>query len=162
MIDSRNSALRCRQSRTVPGMSARDSDAVITTAASAGWGRFRNRPGTSTIMRMIRAAPVTPVSWVLAPDRSATAVRDPLVLTGNPWNKPAARFAAPMPIISWLPWISCPVRAANADAVEIVSARETRRSPAPRRTGARGRPARTCGMVSGGNPLGSTPTRLTP
>jgi anti-anti-sigma factor len=31
-----NSALRCRQSRAVPGMSARDSDAVITTAASAG------------------------------------------------------------------------------------------------------------------------------
>jgi len=43
-------------------MSARDSDAVITTAARAGLGRFRNRPGTKTIIRMIRAAPVTPVS----------------------------------------------------------------------------------------------------
>ena len=80
-------------------------------------------------MRMIRAAPTTPVSWVFAPERSATAVRDPLVLTGKPWNRPAARFAAPMPIISWLPLISCPVRAANADAVEIVSARETRAMP---------------------------------
>ena len=67
-IDSPNSALRCRHSRTVPGMSASDSDAVITTAASAGWGRFRNRPGTSTIIRMITAAPMTPVSWVFAPD----------------------------------------------------------------------------------------------
>ena len=143
-------------------MSARDSDAVITTAASAGWGRFRNRPGISTIITMIRAAPVTPVSWVFAPDRSATAVRDPLVLTGNPWNKPAARFAAPIPIISPLPSISCPVRAANADAVEIVSARETSAIPsAPANSGPRS-DRRTCGMVSGGNPLGSTPTRLTP
>src|SRR3984885_12162380 len=103
VIDSRNSTLRWRHSRAVAGMSARDSDAVITTAARAGWGRFRNRPGTSTIIKMIRAAPMTPVSWVFAPDRSATAVRDPLVLTGNPWNRPAARVAAPLPVISPLP-----------------------------------------------------------
>ena len=160
--DSANSALRCRHSRAVPGMSASDSDAVITTAASAGCGRLRNNPGTSTIMTMIRAAPTTPVSWVFAPDRSATAVRDPLVLTGKPWNSPAARFAAPMPIISWLPRISWPVRAANADAVEIVSASETTAMPsAPANSGPRS-DSRTCGMVSGGNPLGSTPTRLTP
>ena len=48
-------------------MSASDSEAVITTAASAGCGRFRNRPGTSTIIRMISAAPVTPVSCVCEP-----------------------------------------------------------------------------------------------
>ena len=161
-IDSRNSAFRCRHSRTVAGMSARDSDAVITTAARAGWGRFRNKPGTSTIMRMIRTAPVTPVSCVFAPDRSATAVLDPLVLTGNPWNKPAARFAAPMPIISPLPWTSCPVRAANAEAVEIVSASETRAIPsAPANRGPRS-DSRTDGIVSGGKPLGRIPTRLTP
>jgi len=61
----------------------------------------------------------------LAPDCSATAVREPLVLTGKPWKKDTARFAAPIPIISWLPRTSCPVRAANADAVEMVSARDT-------------------------------------
>ena len=161
-IDTRNSALRCRHSRAVPGISASDSDAVITTAASAGCGRFRNKPGTSTIITMITTAPTTPVSWVLAPDRSATAVRDPLVLTGNPWNKPAARFATPIPVISPLPSISCPVRAANADAVEIVSASDTRAIPsAPPSSGARSA-AWMSGMVSGGNPLGSTPTRLTP
>ena len=143
-------------------MSASDSDAVITTAARAGCGRFRNKPGTSTIIRMIRAAPVTPVSCVFAPDRSATAVRDPLVLTGNPWNNPAARFAAPIPIISPLPRTSCPVRAANADAVEIVSASETRAIPtAPANNGPRS-DRRTDGIVNGGKPLGSTPTRLTP
>ena len=101
----------------------------MTTAASAGCGRFRSSPGTSTIIRTIRAAPTTPVSWVLAPARSATAVREPLVLTGKPWNRPAARFAAPMPSISWLPRISCPVRAANDEAVEIVSAREISAMP---------------------------------
>jgi hypothetical protein len=121
VIDRANSALRCRHNRAVPGMSATDSGAVITAAASAGCGRLPKRPGTSTIMRMISAAPIIPVSWDLAPDRSATAVRDPLVLTGNSWNRPAARFAAPMPIISWLPRISYLVRAANAEAVEMVS-----------------------------------------
>ena len=52
-------------------------------------------------MAAIARAPTTPVSWLLAPDCSATAVRDPLVLTGKPWNSPAEMLAAPMPIISW-------------------------------------------------------------
>ena len=46
---------------------------------------------------MIAAAPTSPVTWVFAPACSATAVREPLVLTGKPWNSPAAMFAAPMP-----------------------------------------------------------------
>ena len=49
-IDRQNSSCRCCHSRAVPGMSASDSDAVMTTAASVGWGRFRNRPGSSTII----------------------------------------------------------------------------------------------------------------
>ena len=61
----------------------------------------------------------------MAPACSATAVREPLVLIGKPWNKPAARLAAPMPIISWLASTSWPVRAAKADEVEIVSVSET-------------------------------------
>ncbi len=55
---------------------------------------------------MIASAPTSPVTWVFAPACSATAVRDPLVLTGNPWNRPAAMLAAPTPIISWLPFTS--------------------------------------------------------
>ena len=69
------------------------------------------------------------MSCVLAPACSATAVREPLVLTGKPWKNPAATLAAPMPIISPLPSTSCPVRAANADAVEIVSVSETSAMP---------------------------------
>jgi len=72
-----------------------------------------------------RTPPSLATATTMLPDRSATAVRDPLVLTGNPWNRPAARFAAPIPSISPLPSISCPVRAANADAVEIVASAET-------------------------------------
>ena len=49
------------------------------------------------------AAPTTPVTCERDPACSATAVREPLVLTGKPWKKPAAMFAAPMPTISWSP-----------------------------------------------------------
>lgn len=52
-------------------------------AASADWGRFPNRPGAALTIKMTRAAPVTPVSWIFAPDRSVTAVRDPLAELGR-------------------------------------------------------------------------------
>ena len=144
-------------------MSASDSDAVITTAASAGCGRLRNRPGTSTSIRMIRTAPTTPVSWVLAPARSATAVRDPLVLTGKPWKSPAARFAAPIPIISWLPSTSWPVRAANdRRGGDRVGQGHQRDAQAPRRTAAPRSDQPTRGMVSGGKPLRQRPDQARP
>ena len=44
--------------------------------------------------------PTRPVTWLLAPDCSATAVREPLVEIAKPWKRPAAMFAAPIPIIS--------------------------------------------------------------
>src|ERR1700723_933054 len=61
--------------------SINDSAATITTAASAVCGRsasseLRNSRSTAT-----KAAPTTPVSWLLAFDCSATAVREPLVDT---------------------------------------------------------------------------------
>ena len=144
--------LALRHSRAVAGMSARDSDAVITTAARAGWGRFRNRPGTSTIIRMIRAAPMTPVSCVFAPDRSATAVRDPLVLTGNPWNRPAARFAAPMPIIRRCRGL--PARCGPRTPTRWRSCQRERpaRCRGPRRTGARDRTGGQTGSSAAGTP----------
>ena len=84
------------------------------------------------------AAPTTPVTCERDPACSATAVREPLVLTGKPWKKPAAMLAAPMPIISWLPRTRSPRRAANDDAVDIVSARATTAmASAPRNSGGR-------------------------
>ena len=138
----------------MPGMSASDREAVITTAASAGCGRFRNRPGSSTIITTISAAPVTPVSWLRAPARSATAVREALVLTGKPWKKPAATLAAPMPIISWLPCTSWP-RALRRRPRRSRSCRPgtpPRCARPPPRAG-RGRTSATVGTVSGGKPL---------
>ncbi len=143
-------------------MSAKEIDALITTAASAGCGRFLNRPGRNTIINAISRAPTTPVSCVFAPERSATAVRDPLVLIGKPWNSPAAMFAAPMPVISRSPRISCPVRAANDVAVEIVSASETIAIAAAPITSGPTSDSLIEGTVNGGNPFGRTPTRSTP
>ena len=84
------------------------------------------------------------------------------MLTGNPWKNPAATFAAPIPIISWFPCTRWPARAANADAVEIVSASATNTMPnAPARSRDRSEND-TCGIVNGGKPLGSGPTTDTP
>ena len=127
--ESMNSVRRWCHSRTVPGTSASDRDAAMTTAASVACGRLRSTPGTSTSMTTIVAAPTTPVTWVLAPACSATAVREPLVLTGKPWKNEAATFAAPIPIISPSPLTSWPVRAANDEEVEMVSVSETSAIP---------------------------------
>ena len=97
-------------------------------------------------------APTRPVTCVLAPACSATAVRDPLVDTGNPWKNPAAILAAPIPIISRLPSISSPERAANDDAVEIVSASDTTAMPKAPATSSPRSENGTWGMVKGGNP----------
>ena len=134
----------------------------MTTAASVGCGRLRNSPGTATSISTIMAAPTRPVTWVLAPDCSATAVREPLVLTGNPWKSPAATFAVPMPIISWLACTSSPLRPANADAVEMVSVSATREIPSAPATSSPKSDAETLGIVNGGSPWGSVPTRATP
>ena len=159
---SRNSVRRTRRSRSVSGMSASDTEAAITTAASVGCGRSWRRPGKNSRMSAIAAAPTRPVSWVFAPACSATAVRDPLVLTGNPWNSPAARFAAPIPIISFCPSISSPLRAANDDAVEMVSVSDTRAIPSAPPASSPMSDSPMSGTVKGGNPWGSTPTTSTP
>ena len=75
-------------------------------------GRFCSRLGASISSRATAAAPTTPVICVRAPAASATGVRDELLLMGKPWKKPAARFAAPSPTISWLGSTGRPVRAA--------------------------------------------------
>ncbi len=81
-------------------MSASEKDAEMTTAARAGCGRLRSNPGATSSMMRIAVAPTSPVTWVRAPLWKATAVRDPLVLTGKPWKSPAAMLATPTPTIS--------------------------------------------------------------
>jgi hypothetical protein len=52
-------------------------------------------------MSAIAAAPTSPVTWVFAPADSATGVREELLLTENPWNRPEATLAAPSATSSW-------------------------------------------------------------
>jgi hypothetical protein len=51
--------------------------------------------GANTSNSAIEIAPTTPVSCDFEPAATATGVRDALLLTGNPWRKPVARFTAP-------------------------------------------------------------------
>ncbi len=55
----------------------------MTMAANADWGILRTNPGTKSNIARTASAATTPVSCVLAPDCSATAVREPLVLMGK-------------------------------------------------------------------------------
>ena len=65
------------------------------------------------------------MSWVLAPDCSATAVRELLDETAKPWKRPAAMLAEPMPIISWFGFTSSPRRALNEVDSAMVSVSDT-------------------------------------
>ena len=73
--------------------SASESAAAMTTAASVVCGRSASSDGKASSSSATSPAPTRPVSWLLAPDCSATAVREPLVETAKPWKKPAAMFA---------------------------------------------------------------------
>src|SRR6185503_15084992 len=100
---SANSEVRTLERRRRAATSNRLIDAAMITAARTGWGIDWTRPGTKMSIASTRLAATRPVSWVFAPDWKATAVRDPLVLTGKPEKRPAARLADPMPASSWLP-----------------------------------------------------------
>src|SRR5579872_4472189 len=97
----------------------------MSTAASAELGRSDNRELKNRRRTITTPLPTTDASWLFAPACSTTAVRDPLVDIAKPWRHPAARLAAPIPIISWLGSISSPRRAPKLDEVAIVSAKDT-------------------------------------
>ena len=93
---------------------------------------------------------------------SATAVRDALVDTAKPWNRPAAMFAAPMPIISWSGRPSRLRRAAKLAEVAIVSVSETRVMPSAAIDSGPTSPTFVHGTLGVGKPRGSAPTVDTP
>src|SRR5687767_13130216 len=98
---------------------------AITTAASALLGRLLRRLGATSSSTATASAPTTPASCVFAPAASATGVRDELLLIGKPWKRPAARFAAPRPTISWFGSTRERVRAAYVRDSTLVSANAT-------------------------------------
>ena len=93
--------------------SARESAAAMTTAASAEFGRLARSPLRNTSNMITTPAPTTPASWLLAPDCSATAVRELLAEMANPRKKPAAMLAEPIPIISLFGFTRSPRRVLN-------------------------------------------------
>jgi hypothetical protein len=59
---------------------------------------------------MTQTTATSECSWVRAPADSPIAVRLPLLLTGNPWNRPAPTLAAPRARNSWLASMLYPPR----------------------------------------------------
>ncbi len=138
-------------------MSISDSAATITTAARAVCGRsasseFRNSSSTAT-----RAGADDPGDLALGSRLLCHRGPEPLVETANPWNSPAAMFAAPMPIISWFGSISSPRRAAKLVAVAIVSVSDTSVMPIAAISSGTTSPAFVQGMVGVGTPCGRAP-----
>ena len=135
---------------------------MMTTAASAVCGRSLSSPGTKTSMITTRPAPTSPVTCVLEPACSATAVREPLTEMAKPWNRPAPTLEAPTAIISRFASTSSPRRAAKLEDVAMVSVSETSTMP----TAAAASVARSLALVQGnegvGSPDGSVPTVFTP
>ena len=82
--ESQNSQRWIRQRRLRSAISNKPIADAMTTAASAGVGRFFSRSGTATSNAATPSAPTTPVTCVRAPAASATGVRDALLLMGKP------------------------------------------------------------------------------
>ena len=139
-----------------------ESAAAITTAASAGWGRFCSNHGRNNSRIATIAAPASPVTCDFEPACSATAVREPLAEIANPWKRPAATFAAPIPIISWFGSISSPRRAAKLVEVAIVSVSDTSTIPSAAISSGPRSLTETCGIDGVGRPCGNAPTVFTP
>ena len=145
------------------GQRGRDDD-----GPEGGLGDVLHCSVANTTTNVITAAPTTPVTCERDPACSATAVRDPLVLTGKPWNRPAAMFAAPMPIISWSPArarrggrrttrpsTSCP---SATTAMATAPRKSLGVRPRDRGHGERGEPCGSTPMVT---PFASRSSRLT-
>src|SRR5262249_36027668 len=134
---------------------------ATTTAARAGVGKWRSRLGAASSKAATPSAPMIPVSWVFAPDASATGVRDELLLIGKPRKKPAARLAAPSPTISWLGLTYRPRRAASARDNPLVSAKQTSAPAAPPTTTGPRSSTPIQGMLKPGRPCGREPRTAT-
>ena len=130
----------------------------MTTAASAEFGRSARSPLKNTSSSTTTPAPTMPVSWLLAPDCSATAVRELLAETANPWKKPAAMLAEPMPIISWFGFTCSPRRALNEVDRAMVSVSDTSVMPTAATSSGTTSPMSVHGTSGVGSPSGRVPT----
>jgi hypothetical protein len=130
----------------------------MTTAASAEFGRSASRPLKKTNSNTTMPAPTSPVSWLFAPDCSATAVRELLEEMAKPWKNPAAMFADPMPIISWFGFTCSPRRALNDVDNAMVSVNDTSVIPMAAISSGTTSPMSIHGTSGVGRPSGRVPT----
>jgi hypothetical protein len=103
---------------------------------------------------MIAVAPTSGVSCVRAPAEMATGVRDALLLIGKPWNRPAARLAAPRATNSWLASTTSRRRVASDCDSTVVSATATKAMPNAPPNSSGWSPSRTSGKRERRQPLG--------
>ena len=130
----------------------------MTTAASAEFGRSARSPLKNTSSSTTTPAPTTPASWLLAPDCSATAVRELLAEMANPRKKPAAMLAEPMPIISLFGFTRSPRRALNEVDRAMVSVSDTSVIPTAATSSGTTSSKLVHGTSGVGSPSGSVPT----
>ena len=136
--------------------------AYTITAPSTAEGRYWMGPVRNSRMTAMVAAAASPLTWLVAPMSSLTAVRDPLAPTGMPWVNPAATLANPNASSSWSASTTSWWRAAKERAVRIESEKPTRKMPAAATASEATSDPLTSGTVSDGRPLGTGPVTLTP
>ena len=130
----------------------------MTTAARAEFGRSARSPLKNTSSSTTMPAPTMPASWLLAPDCSATAVRELLAEMAKPRKRPAAMLAEPTPIISRFGFTCSPRRALNDVESVMVSVRDTRVIPTAATRSGRTSSMSVHGTVGVGRPSGRVPT----
>ena len=157
--ESTTAERRILHTRASREKSARESAAAMTTAASAEFGKSARSPLKNTSNSTTTPAPMMPVSWLLAPDCSATAVRELLAEMANPRKKPAAMLAEPIPIISLFGLTRSPRRALNDVDRAMVSVSDTSVIPTAATSSDATSPMSVQGTVGRGQPLGKGANR---
>ena len=124
-----------------------------------GLGRSASSPLRNSRSTATRPAPTRPVTWLLAPDCSATAVREPLVDTAKPWKKPGGEVggADADHLLVGLDLVAAPRREGRrrGDGVGQGDERDADRRDQERPDVA---DARSTGSAGVGTPWGSAPT----
>ena len=136
--------------------------AYTMTAPRTAEGRYSIGAVRNTRMTAIVPAATSPLTWLVAPMSSLTAVRDPLVPTGMLCVTPAEIWATPNASSSWLASTTSWCRAAKERAVRIESENATRNTASAPATSVPRSARDTSGSSSEGSPLGTGPVTDTP
>src|SRR6478609_9696073 len=136
--------------------------AYTMTAPSTAEGRYSIGAVRKSRMTTIVPAAASPLTWLVAPMSSLTAVRDPLVPTGMLWVTPAEIWATPKARSSWLASTTSWWRAAKERAVRMESEKATRNTARAATTSVPRSARDTSGSSSDGSPRGTGPVTETP